>query len=153
MSAKAFAYATGCRLIAVDSFMAVACQAPNQVTHLRVIADAQQDKIYEQSFSRAGPTSAWKPDSPLAIRAFTEWLRSQAHGGWISGPGLRQYADRLPAGAQLVPEKDWDPQPQSLLAIGLTRWSAGEWDDAWKLEPLYLRPSSAEEKWLQQPKA
>jgi tRNA threonylcarbamoyladenosine biosynthesis protein TsaB len=152
MSAKIFAYATGCRLIAIDSFAAVACQAPSQALSLCVIADAQQDKIYEQRFSRTGPKSAWIAHSPLMIQGFSEWAASWVHWGWISGPGLRQYVDRLPAGAKVVPEKDREPHPQSLLQIGLARWSAGERDDPWKLEPLYLRPSSAEEKRPQQAK-
>jgi tRNA A37 threonylcarbamoyladenosine modification protein TsaB len=135
-------------LIAVDSFSAVACQAPNQATRLCVIGDAQQDKIYEQRFSRNGPSSPWEPSSPLVIQAFSDWLASWAHWGWLSGPGLHRYVDRLPAGVGLVPEKDRDPHSQSLLGIGLARWSAGERDDPWKVEPLYLRPSSAEEKWL-----
>ncbi len=152
ISAKAFAFATGCSLIAVDSFAAVACQAPSQATSLCVIGDAQQDKIYQQHFSRFGPSSPWEPQSPLVIQAFGDWVASWAHWGWLSGPGLRQYVDRLPTGVKLVSEKDRDPHPQSLLRIGLARWSAGERDDPWKLEPLYLRPSSAEEKWLRQPK-
>jgi tRNA A37 threonylcarbamoyladenosine modification protein TsaB len=41
----------------------------------------------------------------------------------------------------------WFPQPQSLLAVGLERWRRGERDDPFAVEPLYLRPSSAEEKW------
>ena len=153
MSAKAFAFATGCGLLAVDCFAAVAMQAPSQATRLCVIADAQQDKIYEQRFSRTEPGSIWKPDSSLAIQAFSDWLASWAHWGWISGPGLRHYADRLPAGVQPVPEEAREPQPQSLLEIGLARWAAGERDDPWKMDPLYLRPSSAEEKLTQQPKS
>src|SRR6516162_7492296 len=48
MSAKAFAYATGCAVIAVDTFAVVAAQAPEGVERLDVIADAQQDKVYVQ---------------------------------------------------------------------------------------------------------
>src|SRR5216683_2344963 len=48
MSAKAFAYATGCALIAVDTFAAIAAQAAPDVLLLDVIGDAQQDKAYLQ---------------------------------------------------------------------------------------------------------
>jgi hypothetical protein len=40
----------------------------------------------------------------------------------------------------------WEPQPGSLLRLGLAKFHAGRGDDLWTLEPLYLRPSSAEEK-------
>src|SRR5689334_11054323 len=46
MSAKAFAYATGCRLVAVPTFAAVARQAPVEAQEVWVIADALQDQIY-----------------------------------------------------------------------------------------------------------
>jgi hypothetical protein len=47
----------------------------------------------------------------------------------------------------VVDEKFWDPEPESLLRLGLVRYRAGERDDIWSLEPLYLRPSAAEEQW------
>ena len=34
-----------------------------------------------------------------------------------------------------------------LLRLGLERYLAGARDDLWTLEPIYLRPSSAEEQW------
>ena len=33
------------------------------------------------------------------------------------------------------------------LRLGLARYAAGERDDVWALEPLYLRPSAAEQQW------
>ena len=66
---------------------------------------------------------------------------------WVSGPGLCVYRDRLPAGARLVGEESWFPQPESLLHLGLGRFEAGEFDDVWSAEPLYLRRSAAEEQW------
>jgi tRNA A37 threonylcarbamoyladenosine modification protein TsaB len=47
----------------------------------------------------------------------------------------------------VVSPSDWDPRPESILCLGLARYLAGERDDVYALEPLYLRPSSAEEKW------
>ena len=68
--------------------------------------------------------------------------------GWAwSKLYMRPYAGRIPTGLPRVPEEVWDPQPESLLQLGLARYRAGERDDLYALEPLYLRPSSAEEKW------
>jgi len=39
------------------------------------------------------------------------------------------------------------PQPESLLRLGLKRYRREERDDVGTLEPIYLRPSSAEEQW------
>src|SRR5262245_6159739 len=45
MSAKAFAYATGCKIIGIETFLAIAAQAPPAAVLFDVIADAQQDKV------------------------------------------------------------------------------------------------------------
>src|SRR5262245_35428723 len=41
MSAKTLAYATGCVLLALDTFAVIAEQAPADVAHLDVLSDAQ----------------------------------------------------------------------------------------------------------------
>jgi tRNA threonylcarbamoyladenosine biosynthesis protein TsaB len=145
MSAKTFAYATGCALLAVDTFAALALQMPASVARVDVVADAQQDKVYVQSFVRSA--EGWHPASELAIRSVADWLAARAASVWVTGPGLHKWAGRLSAEAPIVDASLWEPQPASLLRLGLARYRAGERDDPWALEPLYLRPSSAEEQW------
>ncbi len=145
MSAKTFAYAAGCTLIAVDTFAALALQAPSSVGRVDVLADAQQDKVYVQSFAR--PSHDWQPTSELAIRRVADWLASRDPSAWATGPGLLKWGPHLPAEVPRLDESLWEPQPASLLRLGLARYRAGERDDPWSLEPIYLRPSSAEEQW------
>jgi tRNA threonylcarbamoyladenosine biosynthesis protein TsaB len=145
MSAKTLAYAAGCALLAVDTFAALALQAPPSVSCLDVLADAQQDKVYVQSFVRLA--NGWQPSSELAIRRFADWLTKREPSAWVTGPGLRKWAPHLPAEVPPLEASLWEPQPASLLRIGLARYRAGARDDLWTLEPLYLRPSSAEEQW------
>jgi tRNA threonylcarbamoyladenosine biosynthesis protein TsaB len=140
MSAKAFAYTTGCALLGLETFAVLAAQAPADVGRLAVLADAQQDKVYVQEFERALPVSN------LGIVAFAEWAattESQA----VTGPGLRKWAPHLPATMEPLDATLWDPRPESLLLLGLARYERGERDDVWHMEPIYLRPSAAEEKW------
>ena len=141
MSAKALAYATGCALLAVDTFAAVARQAPPEAPRLDVIADAQQERVYWQEFAASAPAS------PLTIVPLAEWLAKRSPEAWVSGPGLHVYRDRLPEGVRAVDRARWDPQPESLLQIGLERYRAGQREDVLALEPLYLRPSAAEQQW------
>jgi tRNA threonylcarbamoyladenosine biosynthesis protein TsaB len=145
MSAKAFAYAGGCVLLGVDTFAVVALQAPQGIRRVDVLADAQQDKIYVQSFVRDGED--WRPTSELTIRAFAAWLAERHADASVMGPGLHKWEARLPAEVPVVDASLWEPKAESLLRIGLRRYRAGERDDPWLLEPLYLRPSSAEEQW------
>jgi tRNA threonylcarbamoyladenosine biosynthesis protein TsaB len=147
MAAKVLAYATGVPLIAVESFQAIAAQVQPEVTRLDVLADAQQDKIYVQPFARQGAEAPLLPAAALTIRLFPDWLAERNATAWVSGPGLRRFGSRLPAASRLVPSEHWDPRPESLLHIGLERLRSGRLDDPWTLEPLYLRPSAAEEKW------
>jgi tRNA threonylcarbamoyladenosine biosynthesis protein TsaB len=143
MSARTLAYATGCALIGIGTFAAIACQAPEAVDRLDVIADAQQDKVYAQPFARSA--SVWRPTAPLAVKPFAAWLAGRE--ARVAGPGLRRWAPHLTDCECLTPEDCWDPRPESLLQLGLARYLAGERDDVYSLEPLYLRPSSAEEQW------
>jgi tRNA threonylcarbamoyladenosine biosynthesis protein TsaB len=145
MSAKTFAYAAGCILLAVDTFAALVLQTPASIARVDVVADAQQDKVYVQSFLRSA--EGWQPSSELAIRRVADWLAAREPSAWAMGPGLHKWAGRLPAEVPIVDASLWEPQLVSLLCIGLARYRAGERDDPWTLEPLYLRPSSAEEQW------
>jgi tRNA threonylcarbamoyladenosine biosynthesis protein TsaB len=145
VSAKVWAYATGCALVAVETFAAIAAQVPPGPHGLGspgdVLADAQQDKLYVQRF--VGGVA----QSPLAVRTAADWLQQPELPAWVSGPGVRVLRDRVPANCRVVPPEHWDPRPASLLRLGLERYRRGERDDPFTLEPLYLRPSSAEEKW------
>jgi tRNA threonylcarbamoyladenosine biosynthesis protein TsaB len=149
MSAKAFAYATGCALLALDTFAAVALQAPAGCDRLDVLADAQQERVYFQPFARAG--DLWRPVEALTILPVAEWHARRRPDAWATGPGLKKWEARLAPEVRRVDEALRDPQPASLLRLGLARYRAGERDDIWSVEPLYLRPSSAEEQWRARP--
>jgi tRNA threonylcarbamoyladenosine biosynthesis protein TsaB len=145
MSAKALAYATGCALIAIDSFAVVARQLPGEAQAVDILADAQQRHVYVQRWVRTADD--WNPAGPLTIRPIFEWLPTLAPGIWVSGPGLRLCEAELPPANPAAPPEAREPLPAGLLALGLRRWRAGDADDVWALEPLYLRPSNAEENW------
>lgn len=139
MSAKVFAYATGCALLAIDTFAALARQAAAPLVD--VIADAQQDKVYVQRFEQG------RPPGDLAIRPFAEWLTTLSADVTVTGPGLEPFGARLPAGTATAQREQWFCLPQALLEVGIERWRLGQRDDPFAVEPLYLRASSAEEKW------
>lgn len=143
VSAKALAFATGCKFVAVDTFAAIAEQAPAEATPLWVIGDALQGHVYIQRFDRN--EFGWVPFRELRIQSVDEGLNGLIGNAWVSGPGLKVYANRIPSGCQLVPEASREPLVESVFAVGvklkpLTR------EEMFALEPLYLRGSSAEEK-------
>jgi tRNA threonylcarbamoyladenosine biosynthesis protein TsaB len=148
ISAKAFVFATGCKLIAVETFAAIASQAPAEVKSVWVIADALQGQVYCNLFRRESNGSL--TSGGLRIEPFEEWAKqvggTQSDGQvCVSGPGVSAYADRIPNSWLLVPEIDREPRIESVFSVGvnlppLTR------EEMFALEPLYLRGSSAEEK-------
>lgn len=142
ISAKALAYVTGCKLVAVDTFAAIAQQAPPQAHKLWVIADALQGHVYCQPFTRTG--ESWLAIGQLRIERLEDWLPAVG-GAWISGPGVRLYADRIPNDRPLVAEPDREPRIESVFAVGLKLTPLTR-EEMFALEPLYLRGSSAEEK-------
>jgi tRNA threonylcarbamoyladenosine biosynthesis protein TsaB len=145
MSAKAFAYATGCKLLTLETFAIIASQAPADVARLAVVADGQQDKVYVQEFVRGGLEMT--QTTVLRIDPFVAWAEAPSPPPWVSGPGLRKWASHLPANLRPVDAALWDPQPEHLLRLALIRYLAGEQDDVWSAEPLYLRASAAENQW------
>ncbi len=145
MSAKTFAYAVGCVLLGVESFAAVAEQSPSSVDRVDILADAQQDKVYVQPFGRGA--AGWRPLAPLCVRPFNAWLADRDPAAHVTGPGLYRWAEHVPADVRRLEADCWDPQLETQLRLGLARFLRGERDDPFSLEPLYLRPSAAEEQW------
>jgi tRNA threonylcarbamoyladenosine biosynthesis protein TsaB len=145
MSAKTLAYATGCRVLGIETFAAIARQAPAGVDRVAVIADAQQQNVYTQSWRRGA--DGWNAVAPLTIQPITVWMASLDEGIYLSGPGVRLYEGRFSERNPCVAPDAREPLPASLLELGLERWHAGSADDFWSLEPIYLRPSNAEENW------
>lgn len=143
ISAKALAYAAGCKLVAVDTFAAIAAQAPAEVEHVWVVADALQEQVYIQRFDR-GP-SGRAPFQELRIDRVDESLHRLPAGVWVTGPGVSKYADRIPQTCVLAPEGDREPRVESVCAVG-SRLTPLTREEMFALEPLYLRGSSAEEK-------
>ena len=140
-SGKSFAYATGCKLIAVPTFVAIAIQAPDLAREVWVIGDALQGLIYVQRFSRSGDI----PLDELRIERAEEVLPHLPAEAWITGPGLAVHAKWLPANARVASEENWEPTVESVLRAGLSLLPVSR-GEMFALEPLYLRGSSAEEK-------
>jgi len=144
VTAKTLAYASGCAMLGIETFAAIARRTPSEAKVVDVIADGQQQNIYVQRWRHSG--KEWEAEA-LRIRAASEWLADLSPGIWVTGPGLHQHETALPPLNPSVAAELRDPNALSLLELGLLRWRRGDADDLWSLEPLYLRRSSAEEKW------
>jgi tRNA threonylcarbamoyladenosine biosynthesis protein TsaB len=144
MSAKALAYATGCRLVAVPTFRAIAEQAPAEAAVVSVISDALQGLVYAQRFRRID-AEHWEPADELRIEPAAGWVKRLTADDWVSGPGVDVYDRAIPAAVPRVPSADRVPGAEGVFRVG-SRLPPLTAQEVMRLEPLYLRPSSAEEK-------
>ncbi len=143
MSAKMLAYATGCKLIAVPTFWSIAAQTPAPFEQVDVISDGLQGLVYAQRFQRTVDT--WEPTEPLHLEPATTWVARLTPEVCVTGPGVVLHDALIP---ETIPRADVTsrgPGLNAMFQIGsrLPPLSRG---DLMQLEPLYLRPSSAEEQ-------
>jgi tRNA threonylcarbamoyladenosine biosynthesis protein TsaB len=147
-AAKTLAFATGARLLPMDSMELIARNAPETAERVSVVADAQRHDLYVTDFQRDGPGSPLTRSGPTRFESLEGWLGSLQPGMIVLGPGLQRLAAPLPD--FLIPaEPSWHhPRPSSLIAAAVEAYESGVEAD-WSLEPLYLRRSAAEDLWEQ----
>jgi tRNA threonylcarbamoyladenosine biosynthesis protein TsaB len=140
-SAKALAYAVGCRFFGVETFAAVAMRAADGP--VSVIADALQGKLFRRDYRRSG--NDLEPSGPLEVVAGADWLAGLKAGTQITGPAAAAWEGKVSAGVKIVGAGERESRPMDLLAVARAcPWAVTT--DVWTAEPLYLRGSSAEEK-------
>ena len=170
-AAKTLAYALGCSLVAVPAFAAVAADVPGTVD---VIGDALQGTIYVQRFTDGKAVSELRIERfdewvaqftppPLMGRSASEASREgggfqnlppanscgvddlplKGGGVQIAGPGILTFADRLPPHVTRSPVTE--PSVEAVFRVARTLPPLTV-EELMRLEPLYLRGSSAEEK-------
>ncbi len=158
--AKTFAYATGCRFVAVDTFAAIAENCPCNVTDVWVVENAQRGDFFvgRYAIDNAIPTStrSWRLMAPVQIVSADEWLANRAASDTITGPGLTDHAGAISPARLLTDEVIAKPRASSIARLGEQRLlsdatpsidSGLENDtDFWKAVPFYFRPSAAEEQ-------
>ena len=143
MSAKAFAFATECELIAVPTFDAIANRTPAEFREVDVIADALQRHVYTQRF--VYESGEWKRVNELRIATVEEWRSTFPLRVAVSGPALAVYEKEIPTEIARIDASQRMPTIESVFLAGRTRQPILRTELA-ALEPIYLRGSSAEEK-------
>jgi tRNA threonylcarbamoyladenosine biosynthesis protein TsaB len=144
MSVKTLAYASNCVVLGIETFAAIAHRAPREADIVDVIADAQQQNVYVQRWQRNA--DGWRAER-LQIRAVPDWIASLTPEIWVSGPAVEMHDTAISSANPRVASESRLADPLALLELGMRRWQGEGPDDLWALEPLYLRASSAEEKW------
>jgi tRNA threonylcarbamoyladenosine biosynthesis protein TsaB len=128
------------------------CQpGPNLVPEIHAILDAQRKELFIARFLLDAGASAASPLPPLTrltddhIVSIDDWLASLKPGTIVAGAGLNRLIDRLPPGV-IVDAIAREPRAAIVGQLAFRDYQSGRRDDLWKLSPVYLRPSYAEEK-------
>jgi tRNA threonylcarbamoyladenosine biosynthesis protein TsaB len=148
-AAKTLAYVTGAAIFGLDSLEAVAWNAPESAPRVSVFVDAQRGDVYSADFLRAAPGDPLACTRTSHIERLEDWLARLEPGTLVLGPGVDspRIAPRLPKDL-LAQSGDLNyPQGTRLIHLAGRECAAGRGENAWLLEPRYLRKSAAEEKW------
>ncbi len=144
--AKTFAYATGCHLTSVDTLCAIASNSPADVLRVQVVSDAQRGELYLGRYERA-EDGIWSATAEVEVVDGEQWCGLLSDTEVVTGPGLAPFEARLASVCRVLSETLRIPQASAVARIGEQRSQAGQHDNAWTLEPFYIRKSAAEEKW------
>lgn len=139
--AKTFAYATGARLAAIETFFAIAGNTP-AAPAVAVVADAQRGGLIlgryirgtDGRFAREGELKLVLPDGVHHVLA---------PGDLLTGLAVERVAPD--PSRDIAPPRFRRPRASTVARLGETS-SRDEDADPWTLEPLYVRKSAAEEK-------
>lgn len=141
-TAKTLAYALGIDVIGIGSLDALAAQAP-PAPRVDVGIDAGRGQVYAGSFDTSQPGLP-RSLAPVAAIDLPEWQAGLE--SWVTGPILAKSGLHWPASARLTEASTWNLRAATVGALALVRHQARERDDLWRLAPLYVRTSAAEER-------
>lgn len=149
--AKTWAYATDCRVVAVDTHLAIAGNAPAEMERVQIVSDAQRGDLFFSVFLRnAG--GEWDGADSLDFRPVAGWIEGLSADEVVGGPGIAKLVEQLRGRCQVLEPALWHPRAAEVGRLGVTQARAGSFSDPWTLEPRYVRRSSAEEKWDLRPR-
>lgn len=153
VTAKAFAYSTGADLIGVNSLEVIAAQTAEGADCTNKIICPVLNAQRQQFFcGRYKNDSQWKVSEvgTNEIQLRSDWVDALKEDEKIvvTGSGLKPVV-KLLDGIQNVSIADqslWDCRASSVGKYAWQQYESGRRDDFWKLEPVYFRPSAAEER-------
>ncbi len=151
MTAKTWAYATGCRIVAIPTHELIARQNSKDAmqrgcSRLWVLTDAQRKQLfatlYQLTASGIDDLRAIRVTSILEPAALRDLMEAD---DLVAGEGVRMSGADM---SRWTDPADWSPRAEDLIELAAEKARRQEFADLWTLKPFYLRPSAAEEKWM-----
>lgn len=150
--AKTFGYVTGCPVLGIDTFEAIALNCPPGVNETYVISNAQRGDLFVGKYVRISDHH-WQRVDEIGLKEISEFCHSLKVGDTINGPGIDLLEPYPLVECRLLDPEFRSPHAAKVSIITanlLQKCSDGDYrslNEVWNLAPFYLRKSSAEEKW------
>ncbi|HYE21079.1 MAG TPA: tRNA (adenosine(37)-N6)-threonylcarbamoyltransferase complex dimerization subunit type 1 TsaB [Tepidisphaeraceae bacterium] len=145
--AKTLALALGVKLVAVPTVEVLARNAPAGWQNLVIVLDAKRDQIFTATFAKhsGGPIQT----EPARLDALPAILARTPRPVHLLGEGIPYHRKFIPESPDVIvtPEDTWRPRAAAVAEIGHAMARTGEFTDADRLTPIYIRKPEAEEKW------
>lgn len=145
-TAKTLAWVLGKKLAAIISLDALAEATKDLGPAIVPVLDARRGQLYTATYT-VSSGSVTRVSGPSVVE-FDGFLKTLPRPAVLLGDAIARFPDELKAenGITHAPEEFWIPKAAVIAQLGLSQAKRGEFADPVTLEPLYLRPSEAEEK-------
>ena len=146
--AKTLALASGVKLVAVPTVRVLVENAPSDARHVVIVLDAKRDQIFTARFERVG--EAWVEREPAQLSSVHEMLARSPRPVHLLGEGIpyhQKFLENLPSDVVVTPMESWRPHASVVAKLGDEMARRGQFVDADRFTPIYIRKPEAEEKW------
>jgi len=145
-AAKVFAYTTGAKVVALDTFQTVASALPPHAGMISVGVDAQRGEVVSAILRQTEEGYAEMVNEPMLMAVSDWWKHAERYENLLfSGPALERWCSQVPPHLALSGESDWFPKASTAGRLAARRIASEQFDDVWTLLPIYSRLSAAEE--------
>ncbi|QDT97882.1 tRNA (adenosine(37)-N6)-threonylcarbamoyltransferase complex dimerization subunit type 1 TsaB [Gimesia aquarii] len=150
--AKTFGYVTGCPVIGIDTFEAIALNCPPEISETYVISNAQRGDLFVGKYVKISEYQ-WQRSSEIALWEIDRFCHSLKPRDTINGPGIELLQTSLLPECRILQPEYRNPTASKISLITaqiLQKSQPAEYaslNEVWDLTPFYLRKSAAEEKW------
>jgi tRNA threonylcarbamoyladenosine biosynthesis protein TsaB len=146
-AAKVFAYTTGAKIIALDTFHTVASAAPPHTGVISVGVDAQRGEVVTAILRQTMDGHIETVRKPELITVADWWKHTEQYDNVLfTGPALERWSEKTLSPLVLAEESDWFPKASIAGKLAFERILSEQLDDVWSLLPIYSRLSAAEER-------
>ena len=148
--AKALAFATGVKLVAVPTVQVLAQNAPQEARNLIIVLDAKRDQIFTARFARPTEHAPWIEQEPARLESLTNMLNRAPRPVHLLGEGIPHHTRFIPTNDPeiiITPEPTWRARARAVAELGRPLGRSNHYTNPDRLTPIYIRKPEAEEKW------